>query len=121
MDQLSVKRAMKSAGIDNELLIANHGEEALEMLKGDARPSLILLDLNMPKMNGIEFLRHLKATDTVNTIPVIVITTSNSYEERAAAFSLGACGFMIKPVEFPDFVDMLGTIHKYWTLSETPF
>jgi CheY-like chemotaxis protein len=121
VDQLSVKRAMKEAGITNPLLIASHGEAALEMLRSDEKPSLILLDLNMPRMNGLELLRHIKSEDSTRAIPVIVITTSNSAEERIEAFRLGVCGFMIKPVEFPDFADMFVTIKKYWTLSLTPY
>lgn len=120
IDQLSVQRAMKEAGVTNPLLIAKHGEEALKMLQGDEQPALILLDLNMPKMDGIEFLQQLKSREEVNAIPVIIITTSNSAAERKAAFSLGVCGYMVKPVEFPEFVEMFSVINKYWTFSEFP-
>lgn len=120
VDQLSVKRVMNSLGIVNPLLIAKHGEEALEILQ-NSKPSLILLDLNMPRMNGLEFLKMIKADENINAIPVIVVTTSNSAEERLIAFRLGVCGFMIKPVEFDDFVRMFDAIKKYWTLSESPY
>jgi CheY-like chemotaxis protein len=121
VDQISVKRAMKDAEVTNELLIAQHGEAAFDILNHHPRPSLILLDLNMPKMNGLEFLQKIKSIEEINAVPVLIITTSNAAEERLAAFRMGACGFMIKPVEYPDFVRMFSIINSYWTLSETPF
>ena len=118
---MSVKRALKESGINNELLIASNGEEALSILKDDTRrPGLIFLDLNMPKMNGIELLKELKKDEDLKTIPVIVLTTSGMDIERKEAYGLGICGYMIKPVDFPDFLDMFKAIDKYWTFCELP-
>lgn len=121
VDQISVKRALKESGIPNELLIAPNGEEALRILRErPVKPGLIFLDLNMPKMNGMEFLKELKKSEELKVIPVIVLTTSGMEIERKKAYSLGICGYMIKPVDFPDFLEMFKTIDKYWTFSEMP-
>jgi CheY-like chemotaxis protein len=121
VDQMSVKRAMKDSGISNQLLIASNGEEALAILnRPDTRPGMIFLDLNMPKMNGMEFLAELKQNDALKAIPVIVLTTSGMHQEKNKAYSLGICGYMIKPVNYAEFLDMFKAIDRYWAFSEMP-
>lgn len=80
----------------------------------------MLLDLNMPKMNGVEFLREVKRDDSLKNIPILVLTTSREAGDRKDTFSNGAVGYMIKPVEYKDFVEVIRTIDRYWTLSELP-
>lgn len=122
VDIMTVKRAMREAGIQNPLRVVNHGEEALTVLRdaSQPRPGIILLDLNMPRMGGLELLGILKADATLKTIPVIVLTTSREDQDRLNSFSLSVAGYMIKPVDYPQFVGMMKIIHGYWSLSELP-
>ncbi|NET52047.1 MAG: response regulator, partial [Merismopedia sp. SIO2A8] len=81
---------------------------------------VILLDLNMPKMGGIEFLQKLRADPELRGTPVIVLTTSNEDKDKVEAYSLNVAGYIIKPVTFTKFVEAMATINKYWTLNEMP-
>ena len=123
VDALTVKRAFKEIEVNNRLDFAENGEDALEFLKDSANenPCLILLDLNMPRMNGIEFLEVVKNDDNIKRIPVVVLTTSRDENDRMDSFNLGIAGYMIKPVDYRQFVDVVKTIDKYWNLSELPF
>lgn len=127
VDVMTVKRAFKKNNITNPLYIANNGLEALAMLRGKELPKLltgqrrlILLDLNMPKMSGIEFLRELRADPELKSMPVIVLTTSNEDQDKVEAYNLNVAGYIIKPVTFVRFVEAVATLNKYWTLSEMP-
>ena len=84
-------------------------------------PCIILLDLNMPRMNGIEFLNIVKKDDAVKNIPVIVLTTSKDEGDRLESFNLSVAGYMVKPVDYLQFVEIMKTIQAYWSLSEMPF
>lgn len=126
VDVLNVKRAFKKNNITNPLYIAGNGLEALEMLRGVNKqpPSipehrrLILLDLNMPRMNGIEFLQRLRADDNLKPIPVVVLTTSAAEQDRVEASQLNVAGYLLKPVQFSEFVELMAVLNKYWMLSE---
>lgn len=126
VDVMTVQRAFKKGNITNPIYIAGNGIEALEMLRGTiGKPSLIpserriiLLDLNMPKMNGLEFLQELRADPTIRQIPVVVLTTSNEEKDRIQAYNLNVAGYILKPVTFSVFVELMITLNKYWTLCE---
>ena len=120
VDAMTVKRALKDLKITNQLIHTANGEEALEYLRkeNNARPCLILLDLNMPKMNGIEFLEIVKADDLLQKIPVVVLTTSREEQDIVESFKLSVAGYMVKAVDYKKFVEMVRTIDLYWTLSE---
>lgn len=121
VDVENVVRAFEATGITNPLTVAQNGEDALALLKGTGagrRPGLILLDINMPVMNGFEFLAVLKQDPLLRAIPVVVLTTSQEESDRNRSFQLSVAGYMIKPVEFSDFVDVVRTIDRYWSLSE---
>lgn len=123
VDVMNVKRAFDKNQIANPLYIASNGLDALEMLRSGAIPGerrIILLDLNMPKMNGLEFLRELRADTSLQFIPVIVLTTSNDERDKVEAYNLNVAGYLLKPVTFINFVDVMGTLNKYWTLVELP-
>ena len=122
VDIRSVKRALTDIRVTNPLVVTKNGEEALDYLQseGDKRPGLILLDLNMPKMNGIEFLKILKKDDKLKSISVVVLTTSKEDEDKIAGFHLGCAGYMMKPVDYKKFVEAIRTIQMYWILSESP-
>jgi CheY-like chemotaxis protein len=126
VDRMNVKRAFKRNNIVNPLYIATNGLEALEMLRGSPeRPSavpghrrLILLDLNMPKMSGMEFLQELRSDANLQTIPVVVLTTSNQDQDRVKAYNLNVAGYLLKPVTFNSFAELMSTLNRYWTLCE---
>ncbi|HEC04140.1 MAG TPA: response regulator [Phycisphaerales bacterium] len=122
VDIMTVKRAIRDLEIPGELVPASDGEEALAYLRedGNMKPRLILLDLNMPKMNGTEFLKIVKADDVLRKIPVIVLTTSNSEQDIARSFELGAAGYMVKSVDYKKFMEIIKTIDSYWSLSKLP-
>ena len=121
VDQMTIKRAFKELKVINELRVANNGEEGLAMLKDETqeKPGIILLDLNMPKMNGIEFLQEMKNLREFKTIPVIVLTTSKHEKDKVESFKLGVAGYMVKPVDYEQFLEIIKSIRKYWSFSET--
>jgi CheY-like chemotaxis protein len=123
VDVMTVKRACRDLRLTNPIAVVGNGEEALEYLHNpeNEHPCIILLDLNMPKMNGIEFLGVAKKDDVIKLIPVIVLTTSHEDQDRIASFNLGVAGYMLKPVDYQQFVEMVRTIDMYWTVSELPF
>jgi CheY-like chemotaxis protein len=126
VDVMNVQRAFKRENISTPLYVASNGLEGLEMLRGTSTKSaavspkhlLILLDINMPKMSGIEFLKALRADPTLKTIPVVMLTTSNEQIDRFNAYSLNVAGYLLKPLVFSAFVEMMATLNKYWTLCE---
>lgn len=121
VDQMTVKRAFRDAKITNRLDIVENGLEALDLLRRNADvPCLILLDLNMPKMNGIEFLQELRKDKQLQGLPVVVLTTSREESDKIESFRLNVAGYMIKPVDYHQFVETIRTIDLYWTLSEVP-
>jgi len=120
VDVMTMRRALKDLRIANPLSIAGDGEAALQMLREGriVRPCVILLDLNMPRMGGIEFLRIIKADPLFKSIPIIVLTTSREESDRVETFKLSVAGYMIKPADYLQFVEVVRTIDLYWTLSE---
>jgi len=122
IDTMTVKRAFKEIHVVNDLVCTGNGKEALDYLRneGNERPCIILLDLNMPKMNGVEFLRIAKQDEVLKIIPVVVLTTSKEDQDKVDSFRLGVAGYMIKPVDYRKFVEVMRTIDVYWTLSELP-
>lgn len=123
VDVMNVQRAFEQAHIENPLFIASDGVEALELLRRSSIPPdrrLILLDLNLPRMNGIEFLRELRDDPTLRTIPVVVLTTSADDRDKTAAFDLHVAGYLLKPVGFKSFVDLMSAVDRYWSRAEMP-
>lgn len=122
VDALTVKRAFNELRITNRLEVAKDGQEALDMLQnGDKeKPGLILLDLNMPRMSGVEFLKHRRKHKSLRRIPVVVLTTSREEQDRMNSFDLCISGYMIKPVDYRKFVETIKAIKLYWTISQTP-
>jgi CheY-like chemotaxis protein len=123
IDQMNVKRAFEKNNIMNPLHVAENGLEALEMLRDGRVPDsrrLVLLDLNMPMMNGIEFLKTLRADEKLSATPVVVLTTSNDEQDKVNAYNLNVAGYLLKPVTFSNFVELTAALNKYWTLVEMP-
>lgn len=128
VDVMNVKRAFKKNNITNPLYVACNGVEALKMLRGEHESSLnvpkqrriILLDLNMPRMGGLEFLQELRADSELKSIPVIILTTSDEDRDRIEAYNLNVAGYLLKPVNFSQFIETMATLNKYWMLCEIP-
>ncbi|MGB3536128.1 MAG: response regulator [Microcoleaceae cyanobacterium] len=128
VDVMNVKRAFKKSNIKNPLYFAGNGLEALKVLRpnGDKPPvipetrRLILLDLNMPKMGGLEFLQVLRADPELKAIPVIVLTTSDEDRDLVEAYNLNVAGYIVKPVTFSKFAEAIVTLNNYWKLCQMP-
>ena len=128
LDVMNVRRAFKKNNILNPLHVADNGVEALEMLRGkDGEPPacpaerrIILLDLNMPKMDGIEFLRALREDPGLRSIPVIVLTTSGAERDKVEAYRYNVAGYILKPITLSSFIETMATLSKYWMLCELP-
>jgi CheY-like chemotaxis protein len=123
VDVMNVRRAFQKNRITNPLFVAGNGVEALELLRNGSIPRdrrIILLDLNMPQMNGIEFLRELRRDPELNLTPVIVLTTSNDERDRIEAYNLNVAGYLLKPVTFSNFCEVMAALNKYWALVELP-
>lgn len=122
VDTMTVKRALKEIHVTNRLVHLENGEEAVHYLRDAERekPCIILLDLNMPIMNGIEFLEVVKHDDYLRRIPVVVLTTSEEQQDKVNSFNLGVAGYMAKPVDYRQFVEVMRSIDAYWTISEMP-
>lgn len=128
VDIMNVERAFKKASIKNPLFIARNGIEALIMLRGGDEKllevpnerRLILLDINMPKMSGLEFLQTIRADRELKWTPVVMLTTSNQDKDMIEAFDLNVAGYLLKPVTFSRFVDLMTILNKYWSSSEMP-
>jgi two-component system response regulator len=117
-------RALRKGQVRNELTVARDGQEALDILFGVKngsipKPGLILLDLNLPKVNGHEVLEKIKADPKLRRIPVIVLTASTREEDIVRSYDLGVNTFISKPVEFADFIKVVTTIQDYWLIIAT--
>ena len=119
---MTVKRAVRKLNIANPLQCVENGEEALAYLDEHQNdlPGIIVLDINMPRMNGIEFLGIIKKDERFLKIPVVVLTTSKEHQDRYESFNLNVAGYMLKPVIFDNFVMVIDIIHKYWEASKHP-
>ena len=122
LDIMTLKRGLRDIHANNPLHVRYDGESALEFLRdpNNPVPALILLDLNMPRMNGLEFLKILKSDSNWCKIPVVILTTSQEEQDRLASFELSAAGYIVKPLEYPAFVEKLIVIYQYWRLCESP-
>jgi len=120
VDIMTISRVFKTLKITNPLVLAYNGEDALTHLRSaqTSRPCLILLDLNMPRMGGIEFLGIVKQDSNLRRIPVIVLTSSRAEQDLLASFDHSVAGYIVKPADHTQFVDVVKTIDLYWTLSE---
>ncbi len=120
LDIMTLKRGLRDINAENPLNVSYDGESALEFLRdpNSPIPALILLDLNMPRMNGLEFLKILKSHSDWCKIPVVILTTSQEEQDRLTSFELSAAGYIVKPLEYPAFVEKLKILYQYWQLNE---
>ena len=122
VDIMNVKRAFKKNNIKNPIQVARNGLEAIELLRkpGALLPKVIILDINMPRMNGIEFLKEIRKDDKLKMISVFVMTTSNEDSDKINAYDLNVAGYILKPLSFEKFVSSVATLNSYWSLCERP-
>jgi CheY-like chemotaxis protein len=117
-------RAFATRKLLNPIQVARDGEEALQFIErweqGDLVPIVILLDLNMPKIGGLEVLKVIKSHPVFKTIPVIILTTSSESADVNTAYQLGANSYIVKPVDFEKFIDVASHIDLYWRLLNKP-
>ncbi|WP_035671142.1 response regulator [Flavobacterium sp. 83] len=120
VDVMNVKRAFSKNNIKNPLFVAGNGVEALEMLDNKIvpLPRIIILDINMPKMNGIEFLKNIRENEKLKNISVFVMTTSNEDSDKIKAYNLNVAGYILKPLSFEKFVVSVSTLNNFWQLCE---
>jgi two-component system response regulator len=129
-DELLTTRAFKKNSIRNQIIVARDGVEALDYLFGTGehanrdmrvRPQVVLLDLNLPRVSGLEVLRRIREDDRTKSLPVVVLTSSKEEEDIVRSYALGANGYVRKPVEFDAFNEAVRTLGLYWLLlNETP-
>jgi CheY-like chemotaxis protein len=124
VDIMNVKRAFKKNNISNPLVVAHNGIEALEILRATdgatPRPKIVLLDLNMPRMGGIEFLKEIRQDQDLSSLSVFVMTTSNEDGDKIDAFNLNVAGYILKPLSMDRFIAAVSTLNSYWALCEFP-
>jgi CheY-like chemotaxis protein len=120
MDVDLTRRAFSRHNLANPLEVARDGKEALDLIdgwkEGDAVPSVILLDLKLPKVSGLEVLRAIRAHPAFGAVPVVVLTSSSEDNDIHEAYSLGANSYIVKPVEFEKFIEVARQIELYWTV-----
>ena len=128
-DEALTLRALRKNNVSNEIMVVRDGEEALDFLYARNRhagrgpeqaPLFVLLDLKLPKLDGLEVLRHLRAHQETRHTPVIVLTTSDEDQDKVRSYDLGANSFVRKPVDFSEFMNSVKQISIYWLMVNQP-
>jgi CheY-like chemotaxis protein len=128
-DIVATKRAWKKHHIANPLYVVNNGEECLDFLHHRGKytdpalaphPGILLLDIKMPKMDGLTVLKNVRGDEKLRRLPVVILTTSKAEEDRYRGYELGANAYIVKPVGFENFSDAVKTISLFWQLVELP-
>lgn len=128
-DILATKRAWKKQNINNPLFIVRDGEECLDYLKRSGkytdpasapRPGLLLLDLNMPKLDGLGVLKHIREDDDLRWLPIVILTTSKADKDLIKSYDLGVNAYIMKPIGFEELASTISKITLFWELVEQP-
>ncbi|MEP3210593.1 MAG: response regulator [Maribacter sp.] len=116
---MKLQRTVAKLALNHKIIEANNGEQALEQLRsGNLLPDIVLLDLNMPRMSGIEFLQILKEDSTLKYLPIIVLTTSENRADLLECYRIGIAGYVIKPLKYEDYQEKLSKVLAYWEVNE---
>ncbi|MFC4094291.1 response regulator [Euzebyella saccharophila] len=119
IETMKFKRTLAKLNVKHKITEAKNGEEALEVLgSGDQLPDIILLDLNMPRMSGIEFLKILKADEHYKYLPTIMLTTSQNRADLLECYRIGIAGYILKPLKYEEYEEKLIKVVHYWEVSE---
>ena len=119
IEVMKLNRTISSLKQKHNIIEAKNGEKALEILNKKINlPDIILLDLNMPKINGIEFLKILKNDDVLKYIPIIVLTTSKNHKDVLECYKIGVAGYVIKPLKYKDYMAKIEKLLAYWSMNE---
>ncbi len=118
IESMKLQRAIAKFQLKHTIVEAKNGEEALEMLREGDLPDIILLDLNMPRMSGIEFLTILKSDERLKYLPTIILTTSENRADLLECFKIGIAGYVIKPLKYEDYESKIKKVFDYWEISE---
>lgn len=121
IERMKFKRVCNKNNFNLSIIEAKNGEEALESLNNENNlPDFILLDLNMPKMNGIEFLKVLKSKDKIKFIPIIIISSSNNHNDVKECYRIGIAGYILKPLHYKEYSERIVSLINYWKFNELP-
>jgi CheY-like chemotaxis protein len=119
IEVMKFNRVLSNLSLQHAIQEANNGEEALEILNDNTkRPDIIVLDLNMPKLNGLEFLSILKKDNVLKYIPAIILTTSNNQKDLLECYKIGIAGYILKPLKYEDYIDRIEKLLAYWSCNE---
>lgn len=119
IETMKLQRTVSKLQLKHNIIEAKNGEQALEILKSSSKlPDIILLDLNMPRMNGIEFLKILKADTNFKYLPTIILTTSENRADLLECYKVGIAGYVIKPLKYEDYEQKLKKVFEYWDTNE---
>lgn len=113
-DARLIIEAMRENGLDEPCEVASNGEDCLSMLRAGSRPRLMVLDLNMPKMGGIQVIKEVKADPALTLIPVVVLTTSDADKDILESYRLHANHYITKPIDIERFIEVVGKMYQYW-------
>ncbi|CAM1344263.1 response regulator [Tenacibaculum amylolyticum] len=117
VERMKFSRVCRKSNFKPIVVAAKNGEDALTKLENPIS-DLIFLDLNMPKMNGLEFLKILKSHDTLKYIPIVILSSSDNHQDLKACYELGIAGYMIKPLRLEDYTKSITTMLEYWSYNE---
>ncbi len=119
IEVMKLQRTISKLDLSQNIIEAKNGEEALEVLRsGQKLPDIILLDLNMPRMNGIEFLTILKNDEVLQYIPTVILTTSENRSDLLKCYQIGIAGYVIKPLKYEDYESKLTKVLNYWHINQ---
>ncbi|MFT5242093.1 MAG: CheY-like chemotaxis protein [Glaciecola sp.] len=119
IEVMKLNRVISSLKLKHQIIEASNGEDAIDFLeKKEILPDIILLDLNMPKINGIEFLGIIKNDERLKYIPTIILTTSNNQKDLLECYKIGVAGYLLKPLRYEDYVLKIEKLLKYWSMNE---
>jgi CheY-like chemotaxis protein len=127
IDSMVMERAFKSLDMPHQIIRARDGIDALNILRGNevkvklpSPPDIVIMDLNMPRMNGIEFLEQIRCDEALRHLHVYVITTSDDENDKRQAFKYNVAGYILKPVDLESFKQMLSALNNFWNISQFP-